>query len=208
MKNETVLFLGAHPDDEFGCSGTLARFADEGKQIYFAVFSTCEESLSVPFTKDDLMRELKNSLRIIGIKEANLIEYDFRVRHFPQFRQEILEKLIALRELIKPDIILLPALSDIHQDHNTLSVEGFRAFKQSSVLGYELPMNTVTFKHACFVKIEKHHLEKKIEALMCYRSQYKRPYVNKEFISGLANIRGVQSGNSLAEAFEVIRLII
>ena len=35
----------------------------------------------------------------------------------------------------------MPTLKDIHQDHETISKEGLRAFKNTTILGYELIWN-------------------------------------------------------------------
>jgi hypothetical protein len=58
------------------------------------------------------------------------------------------------------------------------------------------------------MKLEKKHIEKKINALSCYESQGKRDYMSSDFILSLARTRGVQIGTAYAEAFEVVRLII
>lgn len=203
---EKILFLGAHPDDEFSCSGTLIKFLEEGANIFFTVFSFCEESIPNGFPKNVLKIELDNALNILGIKNENIYKYSFKVRNFPKYRQEILEELIILKNKIKPDLILLPSFSDIHQDHHTIAIEGLRAFKHNAIFGYELPHNITTFQHACFIKIEERHLNKKIESLKCYKSQFHRSYANEEFIRGIAKVRGVQIGTDYAESFEVIRL--
>jgi len=208
MNFKKILFLGAHPDDEFGCSGTLIRWKEENKEIFFAVFSFCEESVPKGFPKDVLSVELDSALKVIGIKNENTFKYNFRVRHFPKFRQEILEELIILKDKIKPDLVMVPALSDFHQDHHTIATEGLRAFKQSTILGYELPQNIITFQHSCFVELKERHLNRKIKSLSSYQSQSHRAYANEEFIIGLARVRGVQIGKDAAEAFEVLRLII
>jgi hypothetical protein len=68
-------------------------------------------------------------------------------------------------------------------------------------------MNTITFRHACFVHLEERHLQAKIESLMCYESQAFRSYRNEEFLRGLARVRGVQINAECAEAFEVLRWV-
>lgn len=200
-----ILFLGAHTDDEFGCSGAMARFLDEGMEVHYRAFSPCEESVPAGFPKDVLRKESRAATTRLGIPEGNWWLYSFRVRHFPDKRQEILEELVRLRDRLKPDLLLVPATSDIHQDHEVICQEGMRAFKHVTILGYELPMNTITFKHVCFIRLEEQHLERKIESLACYESQRFRTYAQPEFIRGLARVRGVQAGVEYAEAFEVIR---
>lgn len=202
-----VLVLGAHADDEFGCSGTMIRLIEAGCEIFYAVFSTCEESVPEQYPRDILTHELSNATKAIGIQSDHLFVYDYKVRYFPSRRQDILEQLHILKGLIKPDMVLLPALSDIHQDHHVISEEGLRAFKFSSVLGYELPMNTISFQHACFLELKERHVTQKVEALSCYQSQHFRNYAKSEFIWSLATVRGVQANCAYAEAFEVLRLI-
>ena len=106
------------------------------------------------------------------------------------------------------DLVLMPSLKDLHQDHKTIAEEGLRAFKQTNIWCYELIWNNLSFNTQCFVKLESKHIEKKVEALQEYRSQASRDYMSREFIFALAKTRGVQIGSSYAEAFEVIRLIL
>ena len=203
-----ALILGAHTDDEFGCAGAIARMVESGTDVYYACFSPCEESVPEGFDKDVLKHEVAEAISVLGIEPHRFFLFSYPVRHFPTHRQEILEDLVKLRERIQPDIVLLPALSDIHQDHGVIAREGLRAFKHVTVLGYELPMNTITFQHACFIQLEQRHMEIKLAHLRCYKSQQHRPYARPEFVQSLATVRGVQINASAAEAFEVIRLCV
>lgn len=205
---QVALILGAHTDDEFGCAGTIARMIEAGIAVHCAAFSRCEESVPAGFPRDVLETEWRRATACLGIPPDHLHLYPFTVRHFPRFRQEILEELIVLRKEIQPDVVFLPSSCDIHQDHRTISEEGLRAFKHSTVLGYELPMNTITFQHACFIRLDEHHVQAKIESMMCYESQAFRNYRNAEFLRGLARVRGVQINTEYAEAFEVLRWIL
>ena len=46
MNNNRVLVLSPHTDDgELGAGGTIARFLDEGKDVYYIAFSGCETSV-------------------------------------------------------------------------------------------------------------------------------------------------------------------
>jgi LmbE family N-acetylglucosaminyl deacetylase len=206
---KNILVLAPHTDDgELGCGGTIARFLQEGANVYYAAFSTAQESVPSGFDKDILKTEVRAATKVLGIPEKQLFVYDFQVRKLNYVRQEILEELIQLRKKINFDLVLMPSLKDLHQDHKTIAEEGLRAFKQTNIWCYELIWNNLSFNTQCFVKLESKHIEKKVEALQEYRSQASRDYMSREFIFALAKTRGVQIGSSYAEAFEVIRLIL
>ncbi|MCD4665201.1 MAG: PIG-L family deacetylase [Bacteroidales bacterium] len=208
-KQERVLVLAPHTDDgEFGCGGTIAKFIDEGKDIYYAAFSTASKSIQPPYPKNILKIEVKEATKRLGIKKDNVLIYDFEVRKLNYFRQEILEELVKLKNEIKPDLVFLPSPNDLHQDHLTIAKEGIRAFKTNSILGYEIPWNNIQFQTGSFVIIAEKYLNIKIHALDAYNSQKGKNYANAEFIRSLAKTRGVQIGSEFAEVFEVIRWII
>jgi len=202
-----ALVLAPHTDDgEFGCGGTIAKLAENGTEVYYAAFSACEQSVLRQFPKDILITEVKEATQKIDIKPSNLILFNYEVRTFNYKRQEILENMIRLRSEIEPDLIFMPSMNDIHQDHFTIAQEGLRAFKFSNILCYEVPWNNLTFNTICFSKLEERHLRKKADALAAYRSQAHRPYANEEFIRSLARVRGVQINGQFAEAFDILRL--
>jgi LmbE family N-acetylglucosaminyl deacetylase len=203
-----ALVIGAHTDDEFGCAGLIARLIETGTEVHFACFSSCEESVPEGYDVDVLKREVRDAIAVLGIAPERFYLYDFRVRHFPANRQAILEELITLRRRIDPDLVLLPSSSDIHQDHGVVAAEGVRAFKHATVLGYELPMNTISFRHACFVALEPRHIEIKARHAEAYTSQQFRTYMRQDFLEALAMVRGVQMNAPFAEAFEVIRMVV
>ena len=208
-KIEKILVLGPHTDDgEFGCGGAIARFIEEGKDLYYATFSCAEESVPEGLPKDILLTEVKNASAVLGIKKDNLLIYRYPVRKFAHYRQEILEDLVQLNRDIQPDLVIMPSKHDLHQDHFTIATEGLRAFKFTSLLGYEMPWNNITFETRSFIYLEERHVEKKLESLKCYRSQIGRKYANAEYIKGLARTRGVQIGVEFAETFDVLRWII
>lgn len=208
-KLKRILILAPHTDDgEFGCGASIAKFISEEKEVYYAAFSLAEESVPPPFPKNILETEVKAATKELGIKPDNLLLYRYRVRRFAQFRQEILEDLVKLNDDLKPDLIFMPSLNDLHQDHTTIAHEGLRAFKKTSILCYELPWNNISFSTNCFIPFTEVELEAKLKALNCYDSQKNRTYASEEYIRGLAITRGTQIGSRYAEVFEVIRWLI
>jgi LmbE family N-acetylglucosaminyl deacetylase len=203
-----VLVLAPHTDDgEFGCGGTMARLVEEGVDVRYVAFSIATKSLPAGFPPDTLAREVREATAEIGIPDANLTVHDFEVRTFPDRRQDILEILIALWEDWHPEAVFQPSLHDIHQDHQVIAMEGLRAFKRTSILGYEIPWNNFDFEYQCYFSLEQRHLERKVSALERYASQQHRRYANREYIWNLARTHGINVNREWAEVFQVYRIV-
>lgn len=206
---QNILVLAPHTDDgELGLGGSIDYFIESGKNVVYATFSTAEESVPTGFPKNILKTEVKKATKSLGIKPENLLIYNYEVRKLNFHRQEILEELIRIKNNMHFDVVFIPSLNDIHQDHSTIAKEGLRAFKNTTMLGYELIWNNLTFNTQCFIKLQEKHIIAKFEALSNYKSQSGRDYLTREFIFSLAKARGVQIGCDYAEAFEVIRLFL
>ena len=207
-KFKTVYVLAPHTDDgELGAGGTISKLIDNGADVYYFAFSTAEESVPDGFPNDILKTEVRNATRKLGIDIDKLIIYNYKVRKLNYARQEILEDLIKRHKILEPDLVLMPSLNDIHQDHSTIAQEGLRAFKNTTILGYELIWNNLTFNTTSFIKLDKKYIQAKCDALKEYKSQGSRNYMSEEFIFALARTRGVQIGSKYAESFEVIRWV-
>lgn len=210
MNNKNkILVLAPHTDDgELGCGGAISRFIEEGRDVYYAAFSICEESVPESFAKDILHKEVKKATSELGLNQANLIVFKYPVRKFPDFRQQILEDLVKLNNEYNPDLVFTPSSFDVHQDHTVIFEEGRRAFKRSSILGYEFMWNNFEFNTSTFINLDERHIRKKVNAMEQYKSQEKRFYAKEKLIFGLSNFRGLQIFQNYAEAFETIRWII
>lgn len=207
-KFKNVYVLAPHTDDgELGAGATIAKLIEEGANVYYFAFSTAETSVPEGFPKNILKTEVMNATEKLGIPKKNVIIYNYEVRKLNYARQEILENLIEHRRELKPDLVLMPSLHDIHQDHSTIAQEGLRAFKNSTILGYELIWNNLTFNTTSFVQLEEKYIQAKCDALKEYQSQGSRDYMSEEFVFALAKTRGVQIGTKYAESFEVIRWV-
>lgn len=203
-----VLVLAPHTDDaEIGCGGTMARLLEEGKELFVAAFSTAEDSLPSGAPPTLLRDEFHAAMDCLGVPEERRFVYDYKVRHLGYHRQEVLEELVRLRAEVSPDTVFMPAHEDVHQDHQVVHIEGLRAFRNATILGYELPRNHITFSTLAFATLETRHVDKKWRALQCYASQFElaRSYFTREFVESLARVRGIQIGEDWAEAFQVYR---
>jgi len=200
-----VLILVPHLDDgELGCGGTIAKFIEEGKSVHHVAFS-----IPSRVSPNIIKIENKKAREFLGIRDENFVLSNYKVRNFPSHRQEILEDMIKLRKDINPDIVFLPSLQDLHQDHKIIAEEGLRAFKYTTILGWEQPWNHIAYSTSCFIMLNSGQIEKKIKAIRCYESQMNdRIYFSDEFLRGFARTRGGQINVEYAEAFEVIRWLV
>ena len=203
-----VLVLAPHTDDgEFGCGGTMARLVEGGAEVRYVAFSIATRSLPEGFPPDTLAHEVRAATAELGVAEAALTVHDFDVRTFPEHRQEILELLVALWEDWKPEVVFQPSLNDVHQDHQVVAAEGLRAFKRTTILGYEIPWNNFDFSYQAYVALEERHVERKIAALRHYESQQHRRYIDREYVHSIARTHGINVNREYAEVFQVYRVV-
>jgi LmbE family N-acetylglucosaminyl deacetylase len=209
MNKNKILVLAPHTDDgELGCGATISKLINEGKDVYYVAFSICEESVPEGLPKNILETEVKKATKKLNIPPENLIIKKFKVRYFPENRQQILEDIVSLNREIQPDLVFTPSSFDVHQDHKTIFEEARRAFKNTSILGYEFMWNNYSFGSTLFSVVTENDIQNKIDAVDEYKSQQKRFYAKDKLIRGLANYRGLQISEEYAEAFEVIRWIL
>lgn len=207
MEFKNILVLAPHTDDgELGAGGFLSKLATNGANIKYVAFSSAAESLPEGFPKDTLVKEVKLATSVLGISDIAIKNYP--VRNFDLHRQAILDDLIKIRKENNFDLVLIPSTSDVHQDHQVIMQEGIRAFKNTTILGYELIWNSFDFKNHLYVKLDEADVMAKVNALQKYASQAHRPYMSEEFVRSLAYTRGLQVNHKYAECFEVIRWVI
>jgi len=203
-----ALVLAPHTDDgEFGCGGTMARLVEAGCEVRYVAFSIATRSLPAGFEPDTLAKEVQQATAALGIPESHLTVHDFDVRTFPERRQDILELLVALWDEWRPEVVFQPSHHDVHQDHQTIAQEGLRAFKRTTILGYEIPWNNFDFSYGAFLALEQRHVERKVAAVRCYASQQHRRYANEQYIWDLARVHGTNVNRDYAEVFQVYRLV-
>jgi len=208
LDNKSILVLAPHTDDgELGAGASIAKWKEQGSRVVYVAFSTCQDSVPGGWPSNILEQEVREATKVLGIQPEDLRILDYRVRRFSERRQDILDNLLELRKEINPDVVLVPSASDLHQDHSTVYIEALRAFKQKTILSYELPWNNIVFTTSFFSIVEQRHLEAKAAALSCYNSQKTRAYFNRDFLQSQLTFRGVQVGAPLAEVFEIVRAV-
>jgi len=198
-----ILAIGAHPDDiEFGCGGTLLKYAQAGDNVSLLVLTAGGIGASPRVRK----QEQENAARFIQAKQLLW-------GNFQDTKLVVSSQLIAtIEDAIKkcePQIVLFNYLDDIHQDHRTLAQAATSATRYvKEVLYYEVPTSQ-NFQPEVFVDI-KDVLDKKLQLLEIHASQVERTKVENltilESARSCAIFRGYQGRVKYAEGFKAIRI--
>lgn len=200
---KTILCLGAHPDDvEHGMGGTLAKLNDYDCRIYLRVFSQSE--ISNPGF--DVSQEMAHALSVFPALSYDI--FQFPTRHFPHYRQDILESLVVMQTQLRPDIVFVPHSNDCHQDHQVITQEAIRAFKRCTIFGYRLPWNLFTEQSQGFIALNEWQADRKVQVLQQYISQREKWTTKRQAIEAHLRSEGAKIHQKYAESFEVIRWII
>ena len=201
-----VLVLSPHGDDaELGAGASIHRFVREGTEVFVHLLATGEK-FSEDFPIKDRIGEFERSMKVLGVAGHSTGSYP--VRELSRHRQEVLDDLVAIRKDVQPDLVIIPSLNDMHQDHKTVAEEGYRAFnRHADIISYEIPWNNIAFSPNHFISVNEDDIEIKVEALRSYESQkiLGRSYMDDDFVRAQVRFRGAQCGCRYAEAFEVLK---
>jgi N-acetylglucosamine malate deacetylase 1 len=185
------LFIGSHADDvELSCGGTVAKLSEEGHNVTMCAMSCCG--------RPDLIDECSSSSKILGV---HLLLNNFRVRRFSEERQKIADYFYSMRD--DYDTVFTHSSEDRHPDHRTIGEESLRVFT-GNLFTYIAPWNGEENANY-FVELSPGQLQKKLEAIQCYKSQTHRKYMNPDFIRSWAIYNGIKAGYEYAEAFRLVK---
>ena len=225
-----ILAFGAHPDDvELGCGATLAKEISKGKRV--GIVDLTRGELGTRGTAEVRDQEAQNAAEILGVaKRRNL---NFADGFFINDRNHQLA-LIELIRLYQPDVVFCNAIKDRHIDHakgsslvsdacflsGLIKIETIVNGKLQQPWRPKLVYHYIQWQSLTpdFVVDVSSHFDKKIEAVMAYKSQFydansaepETPISSKNFIDSVsyrAQDLGRLIGVSFAEGFNVERLI-
>lgn len=203
-----ILYVGGHPDDvELGTAGSIIKDNTHSPVVkqYVVTFSNCGVDSGLGFTADELMTDMRNSMKVMRVPWENVTMFDFPNTRLPKYAYEIRTELERLRDMYQPNIIYFPSEYDLHQDHVTVSHACMRAFRGGEELRcYEADSTRNNFAPNLYINIGE-QMDKKVEALMCYSTQLPRRNYHERYWRAKALLRGNSVGLKYAEAFEILR---
>lgn len=198
-----VCVIGAHPDDiELGAGALIARLTKQTE----VVCVTLSENVANPKLRG-LREQHYRSMGVLGVSRENTIVASFQSRRFSQDRQDILQYLFDLAHDRKPDLVLTHSQADIHQDHQVTTGEVLRAFRGTTVLGYEIIRSSDRFCPAFLVEVTEDEVRTKIRALAEYDTYADKYYFKPEIIRAGLIRNGALVERQYAEGFEALRII-
>lgn len=205
MTKTNILAIGAHPDDiEFGCGGTLIKFAGKGHRLFMLVMTDGGSGGQTEVRT----KEQKDAQAIMCVENIFWGKYEDTMLEVNKDTISTIENTI---QEVKPSFIFCSYPDDTHQDHRHLALATISATRYvRNVLFYEGP-TTQNFTPQVYVDISA-VLEKKMDALKAHRSQVMKTNIEDlsilELARSTANFRGIQGRVKYAEAFYSQRLFI
>lgn len=218
----SYLIVAAHPDDEvLGAGAAIYKLTQAGEQVHVCIMCGQAAARAQRPADEELNSDMRRCLETLGVSQI-------LVGDFPNIRMNTTAHL-ELVQFIEHAIsqtgattVITHHPSDLNNDHVQTSLAcqaAVRLFqRRTDVPGLqelwfmEVPSSTEwalntsvsDFRPNTYVEVGVEAVEKKLEALSCYRGVM-RPYPHprsREAITGLAAYRGSQSGCCWAEAFE------
>ena len=218
-----VLVVAPHPDDEvLGCGGTIARCADEGGEVHVAVVTTGRPPAFTEAMTAAVRAEAGSAHRHLGGRETHWLDLP-AAQLFETPHSELNAALQALVRDLRPDVLFVPFVGDMHMDHQLIFLSSMVAARPHqaeyprTILAYETvsetnwnaPYVTPGFVPQVFVDISR-SLARKLEAMAMFRSQLRDfPHERSvETLQALAIVRGTTVHRRAAEAFVLVRSVL
>ncbi len=203
FSGKRICFIGAHPDDiELGAGALIAQIVSKA-DIRCVTLSDNQKN---PDLKN-LVEEHYASMAVLGVPKEKVILGQFETRRFPHARQEILEYMIQLNRDFNPDIVFVHTQADIHQDHGTVTEEALRAFRGTTVLGFDVIRSSYGFFPNFLIEVTEEDVKKKINSLLEYKTYAARYYFNADLTRSTLVRYGAIAERPYAEGFDILRVI-
>lgn len=200
---ERLLFIGAHPDDiEIGAGALLAHVAGKSEILCL----TLSDNQKNPQLKN-VVEEHLQSMAVLGVPRENVRVEAFETRNFTRDRQQILETLYELNRTYRPSIVFTHSQADMHQDHGVVTMETLRAFRGTTVLGFDVLRSSHGFFPNFLVEVSEQDVSRKLEALSRYRTYAGKYYFNPEVTRSALIRQGALAELPYAEGFDILRIV-
>jgi LmbE family N-acetylglucosaminyl deacetylase/CheY-like chemotaxis protein len=197
--HETVLAIGAHPDDvEIGCGGVLLRHSGVGHDVHLLTLTSGEAGgePEVRAAESSIAAEVMAAeLHMLDLDDTAISETAATVKAI----SEVIDR-------VRPTTIYTHSLRDVHQDHRAAHNASLVAARRvPRIYAFQTPSTTVEFRPSRFISIDD-VLDRKLEAIGAFESQTSvRSYLAPDLLNATARYWGRFATSLYAEPLEVIR---
>jgi len=204
-QNQTVLAVGAHPDDlELAVGGTLARLARNGARVVMAI-------VSIPTEFERRREEARRAAEILGCELRFLVEDG--CRRIDDIKTYHLVSLIdaAVHDL-EPAAVMTHSASEFHRDHvavhnacvSSQRLKPFDFFHFNPTMCRPVP---TPFHPRAYVDVSD-TMDLKMKAIEAHASQFGSRGLDTELYRDIARLNGRMVGVKYAEGLDVGRMLL
>jgi LmbE family N-acetylglucosaminyl deacetylase len=204
-ENQTVLAIGAHPDDlELAVGGTLARLARNGARVVMAI-------VSIPTEFERRREEARRAAEILGCELRFLVEDG--CRRIDDIKTYHLVTLIdaAVHDL-EPAAVMTHSASEFHRDHvavhnacvSSQRLKPFDFFHFNPTMCRPVP---TPFHPRAYVDVSD-TMDLKMKAIEAHASQFGSRGLDTELYRDIARLNGRMVGVKYAEGLDVGRMLL
>jgi LmbE family N-acetylglucosaminyl deacetylase len=199
-----VIVTGGHPGDpEYGCGGTIARYADQGHDVALLYLNRGEKNCpeaAADAAANVRVAEASRACQILKARPLFAGQCDGHAvvdeAHYREFREMI--------DAERPDVLFTHWPIDGHRDHRAISTLSYDAWlatgKKFAFYYYEVSdgEDTLMFAPNEFVDITATEARKRAA---CYAHASQSPDKFYALQSQVTRFRGLESGYPQAEAY-------
>ncbi len=199
-----IIVTGGHPGDpEYGCGGTVARYADLGHEVALLYLNRGEKGCPEKIPNEGSAVRVPEAQKACEILKARPVfagQCDGHAivdsAHYGEFRK--------LLEAEKPDVLFTHWPIDGHADHRAISMLAYDAWlrmgKKFAFYYYEVSNgeDTLMFAPTDYVDISASEPRKRAA---CYAHASQTPDKFYPLQSQVTRFRGIESGYAQAEGF-------
>ena len=227
QKNNRILVVAAHPDDEIlGCGGTIAKLVDDGYEAYTLILGegiTSRDDKRNPNQRKDEIESLRKNIheanQIVGVQKVY-------TRDLPDNRfdsidlLDIIKIVEEIKNMVEPEIIFTHYGNDLNIDHKITSKAVLTATRPledetaSEIYSFEVLSSTEwqfpnSFSPDTYFKLDEKYVNIKKEAMNKYETETRKfPHPRSvESIQAKAKNRGTNICHKYAESFKSLRVI-
>jgi LmbE family N-acetylglucosaminyl deacetylase len=204
-KKLNIVCIGAHPGDpEFGCGGTMARYAQAGHSVSFIYLTRGEAGdPSKTYAESAALRtkEAETACRLIQVKALFAGQIDGNTV-LDKEKSNQMSRLILSQS---PDLVFTQWPIDSHPDHQVTGMLGLTAWIKSgrkfSLYFYEVNTGSETMGFVPTDYVDISNLRELKKAVMfAHKTQDpEATYIN--YFKPLEEFRGLEAGVKAAEGF-------